>query len=269
MKELEPEITSHCPLCNDEGFIYSKDNNGCDWAKECVCRKEKIKNNRLRFAKIPDGFKNMTFETFVSSSYKLKESKEIITIAGRIIKAYLDEFESEKEKGMGLYIYSDTKGSGKTHMAAAIAYDIMNNHSTQVRFSVTTTILSQIKATWVKQKQKQYGEEDNGYTTEEKLLDELITTEVLIIDDLGVEIGKDDVKDWINERMFTIIDGRYRNKKPTIFTSNYSLSELRHDARITNRIKERVYEIPFPEESVRDYLAEQHNENMFEKIRRN
>lgn len=195
----------------------------------------------------------------------LPESKKVISVAVKIINAYLDEFESEKEKGMGLYICSNTKGSGKTRIAASLANELIHNHDTQVKFAVTTTILSEIKATWYKQKQKQ--DDDNQYT-ESQLLDALITSEVLIIDDLGVEIGKDEVKDWINERIFTIIDGRYRNKKVTIFTSNYALSELRHDARITNRIKERVYEIPFPEESVREYIADQNNAKMFERIMR-
>jgi DNA replication protein DnaC len=224
--------------------------------------------NRLKFANIPDGFKDMTLKTFRTDLYRLKESKEVITFAVRIIKAYLEEFESEKANGMGLYIYSDSKGSGKTRIVASLANELMKNHNTPVKFAVMTSILSEIKATWRKQKQNQYVGEDNLYT-ESQLLDALVTVEVLIIDDLGVEIGKDEVKDWINERIFTIIDGRYRNKKPTIITSNYALADLRHDTRITNRIKERVYEIPFPEESVRDYLSEQNNAAMFEKIRRN
>lgn len=258
-----------CPLCNDEGFTYGYDDQGYYVGKECSCRKEKILRNRLKFANIPDTFKDMTFKSFERGVYRLPESKGIITLAGRIIKAYMDEFEAEKEKGMGLYLYSNTRGSGKTHMAAALANEIMKVHNTQVKFAVSTTILSEIKATWRKQQSKQYQEDESPYT-ETQLLDALVTSEVLIIDDLGVEIGKDEeAKDWISERIFIIIDGRYRNKKPTIITSNYALADLRHDTRITNRIKERVYEIPFPEESVRDYLSEQNNAAMFEKIRRN
>ena len=35
-----------------------------------------------------------------------------------------------------------------------------------------------------------------------------------------------------------------------------------------NRIKERTYQIAFPEESVRDHIAERHQEEMIEKVMR-
>lgn len=38
--------------------------------------------------------------------------------------------------------------------------------------------------------------------------------------------------------------------------------------RITNRIKERTYQIAFPEESVRDHIAERNQEEMIEKVMR-
>lgn len=38
------------------------------------------------------------------------------------------------------------------------------------------------------------------------------------------------------------------------------------DDRITNRIKERTYQIAFPEESVRDYIAKKNQEELLKKI---
>ena len=87
------------------------------------------------------------------------------------------------------------------------------------------------------------------------------TVDVLIIDDFGVESPAA----WINDKMYQIITRRYINKKVTIFTSNESLDSLRYDDRITNRIKERTYQIAFPEESVRDHIAERNREEMIEK----
>jgi DNA replication protein DnaC len=247
-------------LCNGEGFTYG-DVNGYYVAKECSCRKKMVEERRLRFAKIPDSFKGMTLQTFRMDVYRLEESKKILRYAVDIIKAYLAEFESEKAKGMGIYLYSDTRGSGKTRLAASLANEIMKNHDTQVRFTVSTSILNEIKKTWDKKADSEY--------TESQLMDQLYTVPVLIIDDLGVEMPEDKQKDWIAQKFYEIINGRYNNKKITIYTSNYPLKKLRHDSRTINRIEERVYEIPFPEESVRHYLAEQHNEDMFEKIRRN
>ena len=68
--------------------------------------------------------------------------------------------------------------------------------------------------------------------------------------------------------LFRSINERYINRRVTIFTSNESLDSLRYDDRITNRIKERTYQIAFPEESVRDHIAERHQEEMIEKVMR-
>lgn len=55
-------------------------------------------------------------------------------------------------------------------------------------------------------------------------------------------------------------------KMGTIFTSNDPLDKLSYNDRITNRIKERTYQISFPEESVRDHIAERMQEEIIEKM---
>ena len=77
-------------------------------------------------------------------------------------------------------------------------------------------------------------------------------TEVLMIDDFGIER----IKDWIEEKLYRIINARYINRRITSFTSNMPIDRLEYDDRITNRIKERSYPLVFPGESVRDYIAE-------------
>lgn len=59
---------------------------------------------------------------------------------------------------------------------------------------------------------------------------------VLIIDDLGAEKASE----WVGETLFKIVDKRYREVLPTIFTSNLELGELsdRVGDRITSRIVE-------------------------------
>lgn len=48
--------------------------------------------------------------------------------------------------------------------------------------------------------------------------------------------------------------------------SNYCISRLNYDERITNRILERSLEIPFPEESVREHIAETMKQQMIAGI---
>lgn len=209
-------------------------------------------NRRLRFANIPPTFKDMQLNTFKKSVYQLQDSKDKIDVIVSAVKTYLTNFEEMQSEGKGLYLYSNTKGSGKTRLIASVANKLLENH--QVKFATSTAILQEIKKTWEeKGKDKQ---------SESKLIEDLINTEILIIDDFGTE----QVKDWNNERFYHIINERYINKKVTLYTSNYSLNELNYDDRITNRIKEQAFQLPFPEESVRELIAKQNSIMLADKI---
>lgn len=240
-----------CPLCNGTEWILTE-KDGITTAVECKCRERAAMSRRLRFADIPEAFRGMDLKTFRTDVYRQPDSKKTVTDACRIIKAYLEDFGTQREQGMGLFIWSRTKGSGKTRIAAGIANELMKSYA--VKFAVSLTILQEIKNTWRR---------DAEYS-ESRLLDALNTVDVLIIDDFGVESPAA----WINDKMYQIINERYINKKVTIFTSNESLDSLRYDDRITNRIKERTYQIAFPEESVRDHIAERIQEEMIEKVMR-
>lgn len=241
-----------CPICGGDEWILQKNERGLEVAIECKCRKKNLAKKRVRFADIPEAFAGMNLKTFRADVYKHSESKQIIITACKTIKEYLNNFQEYQLQGIGLYIFSSAKGSGKTRMAASIANEIMNCMEKQVKFVVSTTILNEIKRTWDK---------DSNYT-ENKLLDHLTTADVLIIDDFGTEKATD----WVTTKFYHIVNERYINKKVTIFTSNESLQKLKYDDRITNRIKEMTFQIQFPEESVRDYIARRHNEQMLKKI---
>ena len=58
------------------------------------------------------------------------------------------------------------------------------------------------------------------------------------------------------------------DKKVTIYTSNSGIESLGYDDRIVNRIKERSFVLPFPEESVRDKIAKENMNELINAIRR-
>ena len=252
-RNVETQETSRdsdvCPICEGREWIL-KIKDGVEIAVPCKCREKAVMSRRLRFADIPEAFRGMDLRSFRMDVYRKQESKKMVSDACKIIKTYLDDFESQKERGMGLYIWSRTKGSGKTRISAGIANELMKRYT--VKFAVSLTILQEIKNTWRR----------DAAGNESQLLDALSTTDILIIDDFGVEAPAA----WINDKMYQIINERYINQKVTIFTSNDPLDKLSYDDRITNRIKERTYQIAFPEESVRDHIAERMQEEIIEKV---
>lgn len=242
---------SKCPKCHGMGWIpYYED--GICFTRECECRAGEIAKSRLRFANIPETFRRMKLKEFRTDVYKQPESRKKINLACRIIKRYLDNFQEMKKAGMGLYLVSEVKGSGKTRMAASIANELMENKGEQVKFAISTTILQEIKSTW---------HEGSEYS-ESRLIDQLCLTDVLVIDDFGVE----KISEWVNDKFYQIINERYIRHKITIFTSNVRLNQSQYDERILSRIKEMCYEIEFPEESVRDLIARQKSEEMVKSL---
>lgn len=78
---------------------------------------------------------------------------------------------------------------------------------------------------------------------------------MLVLDDIGVE----KMSPWVNEKFYSILNGRMIQKQITIFTSNCVIEQLAFDERIINRIQKMALPVPFPEESVRSVLASAEN----------
>lgn len=240
-----------CPVCGGTEWILET-MDGIEQAVPCKCREKNKMKRRMSFAEIPEAFKGMRLNTFRTSVYREPDSKAKINIACKMIKEYMGMFEDAKRNGMGLYLYSKSKGSGKTRMAASLANEIMEKHDTGVKFATSLNILAEIRRTF----------DSNSQYTESQLLDALVMAEVLIIDDFGTEKATA----WVRDKFYQIINSRYVEKKITIFTSNEPINGLDYDDRITNRIKECCYQIDFPEESVREYIYEENMREIIERI---
>ncbi|MGL6198891.1 MAG: hypothetical protein ACRC3H_08150, partial [Lachnospiraceae bacterium] len=142
------EDTKVCRTCNGTGYIVWVNDNGYTFAEPCECREKMLMKRRLSFAELPEKYKNVTIETFSVNAYESPKSQNIARQALKGVNYYLENFNSLKTAGMGLYIHSNTKGSGKTRMAASVANHIMQNTTLQARFATSTRIITEIKATW-------------------------------------------------------------------------------------------------------------------------
>ena len=225
-----------------------------EYVAECECgiRKKMIAEGRLRFADIPEGYKNVSLASYRINAFKSENAREVARTMAKAINYWRSNLDAMMDRGMGLYLYSQAKGSGKTMVATGLANWLIEKEI-QVKFATSLQILNEIKNSW--DKTSEY--------SESKLLDFLTTAEVLVIDDFGTEEGD---KAWVRERFYHIINSRYVEKKVTIFTSNSRIENLDYDDRITNRIKERCFQVPFPEESVRDSIAENNFKELMEGI---
>lgn len=240
MLEMLGKEKTLCPECNGTGWIVVNATDNV--VKPCSCLLKERKDNKLKFANIPPKYADKRISDISNTCYIEEKSVEQITTATAALKEYLERIEEMQAIGQGLYLYSNAKGSGKTLSACALSNELMDLNK-QVKFSDAPTILAEIKRTYEKDTESHY--------TENKLLDALVTTEILVIDDFGTE----KVTDWVNDKFYHIINQRYVNKKVTIYTSNEIVSDLDYDKRIKDRVTETSFVIPYPEESVREIIA--------------
>lgn len=129
--------------------------------------------------------------------------------AYRVAKEYADNFTMHKANGDGLYI-EGTFGTGKTHLAAAIAIQLMEQEHNVV-FKTADDLLHDIKATF----------DENG-CNEQKVLERFKNCGLLVIDD----IGKEQATDWSTAQLYAIINDRYERLKPLIITTNFNETDL-------------------------------------------
>lgn len=117
---------------------------------------------------------------------------------------YINNFA--ESNGKGLYLVGGV-GAGKTFEASAIARSfVWSGYSVLILTSLT--MLDQIYS-------NQHGQPTRGTA-------EFCNANLLIIDDLG----KENANQWAVTTLFQVINSRYENMLPTIFTSQYPLPDL-------------------------------------------
>lgn len=181
----------------------------CDCEVEEQMRSVREAEKRIRTRKIESLFKisrmgskleHSTFENFINrdgTSLALAESKH-----------FVETFD--ENIGIGMMLFG-TPGGGKSHLAAAITHELLARKKSVV-FQAVPELLERIRSTFNK----------NSRESEQQIMKALQQCDLLVLDDIGSER----VTGWVYEIFFRIVDGRYRNEKPIIYTSNLTPKEL-------------------------------------------
>ena len=210
------------------------------YAKSGIAQKD-ADFRRVR-SMMPFEFLNLTGSDFGWDKYQAD-----VTKSKDIVNKYILRFPAFREKGMGLYICSGTKGSGKTMLSCCILNELTKRYAGSVKFVNALDFLEMTK---------------KGYRGEENEVQSLYDAKVLVIDDIGVQMSKE----WVETVFYRLINDRYVNRKPTIYTSNIPIDRLKMDERITDRIESTTFIINLPEESIRRKERQQEKAKLFSEI---
>lgn len=125
------------------------------------------------------------------------------------------------KKPNGWLILNGTYGCGKTHLAGAIANYIAKTNYPPPMVSVPR-MLKYLRGAF----------KSTANDSIDRRLDEIISAQVLILDDLGAEYPTA----WVREQLFMLFDERYIMKLPTVITTPIYYDEM--DPRIVSRLKD-------------------------------
>lgn len=207
--DFKPKYT--CNLCNDSGICNNK---------LCKCV-SKIINDELMIRNGINFSSLNTFKDWNTSNFEPKPVNALESAKKKILEQISDY---SKMKNI---LLCGSAGTGKTFLQNCIAKYFYNNGYI-VSYNTAFSFLDIVK---------EYHLSANS-ENKNSLLYSLIDSDILIIDDLGTEPM---FKNITCEYLYTVLNSRIINKKPTVISSNLSIKGLveRYGNRIVSRMTDR------------------------------
>lgn len=201
--------------------------NSCRCDRERQAEEERIKKaqedmeaiQRLRKLSLMDEkFRNSTFDGFETNKYNEKNLK--------LCRRYATAFDKMVEKNQGLIMWGNV-GTGKSFAAACIANYLLDQ-KVPVMMTSLVKILEQIQP---------------NPESESEVIAKMNRAKLVIFDDLGAERSTD----YALEKVYNIIDSRYRKNLPMILTTNLTIEEMQQETDMRyKRIYDRIFEVCYP-----------------------
>lgn len=237
-----------------------------EWQDPCKCYQAKQEQQKINAivgqSNIPLEFEKAKVHGFKTDIYKDPSSRIGAELAKKMALSYIEKFSEMQGLGKGLYLYSRTKGAGKTRIACSIANALMNVHLQSVLYAKAIDISLKVRKTY----------SNDSDVSEDDVIEVFRNVDVLVIDDFAVERSESNTKkksDFMEQLYYKILDYRMEQKKITIITSNITIAEINDyypdpngntDGRIYSRVNKMCLQVNMPEESIRDLESTQENE---------
>ena len=182
---------------------------------------------RLENARIPPRFLGKTLENFLAE--RNARRKAILGDADSYVRSF--NFDTAPPSSL---LLRGGVGCGKTHVAVAILRAVIAKGYRGLYYNMVD-LLADIRRTY----------SDDHAIDEAEFLDDLLAPDLLVIDDLGAE----KTTEWVNDRLYLIVNRRYDAERPLLVTTNLmTIEEMEQKLgkRITSRLCE-MCQLPFPE----------------------
>ena len=222
---LEPHY--ECTICKDTGYIQT----GTSASSLCSCLKQKLLDISYNKSNISN-LKTQNFDNFSDIYYssEINEEKYHAKISPKdnilkikdICYKFIENFDDSNEKNL---LFTGNTGLGKTFLSSCIANELLKQRK-NVLYQTAPVMLDTII-------DYRFGKSN----VDKSMYDNLLSVDLLIIDDLGTEC----MNQMKFSELFNIINTRLLNQNhttKTIISTNLSLKNLynNYDERIVSRI---------------------------------
>ncbi|SDK77792.1 ATP-binding protein [Halanaerobium congolense] len=206
--------TWDCEKCHDTGRIYRNNQ-----YLVCSCAKNDLRKRKQKNGNLPQHLHSATFANANLNYYEAdlvtgsgmnyrENAQKIYSLASSFVQKYNSDAISQ-----GLIIEGPI-GSGKSYLLGCIANALIDR-GIHFRYIVYSDLLQQIRSTY---------NQDSPEADEKQILNTVQQIPVLLIDDLGTEKATE----FASSTLYQIIDHRYREEKPIILSTNYSIKNLKN-----------------------------------------
>lgn len=145
------------------------------------------------------------------ANFSLREREKLSSEETASLKKALEVCQAYAEKPQGWLLLMGGYGSGKTHLAAAIANERLSQGETPM-LVVVPDLLDHLRATF----------NPNSPITYDTLFNQVRSAKLLVLDDLGTQSATP----WAMEKLYQIINHRYEAELPTVITTAFELKDI-------------------------------------------
>lgn len=212
-----------CVYCEGTGW-RPVSGDGVRRVERCACWQDGAASRLLANARVPPRYARCDLGSFVI--YPNEKLQAAVARARRFADAF-----PVVTKGLCLI---GPPGIGKTHIAVSVLRAIVTEKGARGLFYDVRDLLRMIRSTY----------NPVVRTAEMDILRPVMEADLLVLDDLGAEKPSE----WVEETMNLIVNTRYNERRPTIFTTNYedSPDETQLDSlrvRVGFRMHSRLHEM--------------------------
>ena len=216
---LNSPVSAVCPICGGQGFVVLDlpvEHPDFGRAMRCQCRaSDQMLKRQSELARVSNltHLAAMTFATFYPKRSDVAEAdRSLLSRAFDIARRFANLPE-------GWLLLTGPYGSGKTHLAAAIAHEVVGRGDSAI-FLVVPDLLDHLRSAF----------SPNAESDFDERFETVRAIPLLVLDDLGAQSATP----WAKEKLFQLLNHRYVTKLPTVITTNLRLADF--EPRLRSRL---------------------------------